>query len=152
MKLRRALKDFPAFTREQIDEFLKPPLIMRLAVMDARGEPNVTPVWYMWEDGKFYITSQTDKKKFTYVQRNPRVGFCIDVYEPEKLESGGARGVHGKGIARIVGDRVETSRRDRQLIVKYTGSLDNSTAKRLLDTPNVCLIVIEPTDLSSWAI
>jgi general stress protein 26 len=148
MRLLRALKEFPGLTSDEIDEFLKQPHLMRLAVMDSRGEPNVTPVWYLWEDNKFYITSQTDKRKYKDVQRNPRVGFSIDIYEPEN--KGGAKGVHGKGNAYVIHDKTQISRRDRQLIVRYTGDLENPTARRLLAIPNVCLIVIEPTELGTW--
>jgi nitroimidazol reductase NimA-like FMN-containing flavoprotein (pyridoxamine 5'-phosphate oxidase superfamily) len=148
MRLRRAIKEYPALTKEEIDEFLKSPRLMRLAVIDSKGEANVTPVWYLWEDDRFYITSQTDKKKYIDVQRNPRVGFSIDIYEPEKNYL--ARGVHGKGYAHVVHDKEEISRRDRQLILKYTGDLENPKAKELLAIPNVCLIVVEPTELGTW--
>ncbi len=148
MKLVQALKELPSLTKEEIDEFLKVPRLMRLAVLDARGEPNVTPVWYLWENDKFYITSQTDKKKYSDVQRNQRVGFSIDIYEPENEHL--AKGVHGKGNAYIVHDREEISSWDRKLIVRYTGNLENPKAKQLLAIPNVCLIVIEPTQLGTW--
>jgi nitroimidazol reductase NimA-like FMN-containing flavoprotein (pyridoxamine 5'-phosphate oxidase superfamily) len=151
MKLLQALKELPSLSKEEIDEFLKQPHIMRLAVMDSKGEPNVTPVWYLWEDDKFYITSQTDKKKYKDIQRNSRVGFSIDIYEPEnKGKKGGGKGVHGKGNAYVIHDKTEISRRDRQLIVRYTGDLENPAARRLLAIPNVCLIVIEPTELGTW--
>jgi len=150
MKLRRAIKELPSLTREEIDNFLKESHLMRLAVIDSKGEPNVTPVWYLWKNNKFYITSQTNWKKYRDIKRKPRVGFSVDVYESEYLRTGGGTGVHGKGNAYFIEDQDEISRRDKQLILKYTGSLDNPVAKRLLAIPNACLIVVEPTELGTW--
>ncbi|MBV8940650.1 MAG: pyridoxamine 5'-phosphate oxidase family protein, partial [Solirubrobacterales bacterium] len=44
----------------------------RLATLDSRGFPHVTPLWFLWSDGAFYFTSLTDRPHLRRLERKPR--------------------------------------------------------------------------------
>jgi nitroimidazol reductase NimA-like FMN-containing flavoprotein (pyridoxamine 5'-phosphate oxidase superfamily) len=39
----------PAFSRQQLDRFLRRPLTARIATLLANGTPVITPVWFEWD-------------------------------------------------------------------------------------------------------
>ena len=41
----------------------EPGLLMRLGTIGRDGFPQVTPVWYLYEDGLFCITTASDRVK-----------------------------------------------------------------------------------------
>ena len=45
-----------ALTEEERDAFLTDLRIGRLATMREDGWPHVTPIWYVWEDGRFVLS------------------------------------------------------------------------------------------------
>ncbi len=64
MKIVHASPGFGSkFTEEQAVKFLSAgKLNLLLGTIDDKGEPNVHPVWYFYEHGKFYIeTAKTAK-------------------------------------------------------------------------------------------
>jgi nitroimidazol reductase NimA-like FMN-containing flavoprotein (pyridoxamine 5'-phosphate oxidase superfamily) len=69
---------------EEIDALLALAVPARLATLDARGYPHVTPLWFVWEDGAFQMTSYADRPHLRRIARNARVGLSIDVEDPER--------------------------------------------------------------------
>lgn len=47
-------------TPEQIDAFLAEPRLCHFATIDARGRVRVRPLWYLWRDGSFLLTTRTE--------------------------------------------------------------------------------------------
>jgi len=45
----------------EIDELLALDVPARLATLDAAGYPHVTPLWFVWSGGAFYMTSISDR-------------------------------------------------------------------------------------------
>ena len=84
----------------ETNEFLKnSKLNLRLGTIDDKGEPNIHPVWYFFENGKLYVlTSKTAKKTQNIINKNIAY-FCID--EDKDLP----KGVRGKASARILNDK-----------------------------------------------
>lgn len=58
----------------------------RLATMDRQGFPHVTPLWFVWEDEAFFMTSIADRPHLRRLASNPRAGLCVDVEEPERAD------------------------------------------------------------------
>lgn len=58
----------------------------RLATLDAEGFPHVTPLWFVWQDGAFYLTSIADRPHLKRLSNNPRAGLGIDVEDPERAD------------------------------------------------------------------
>lgn len=70
--------------RSEIDELSALDVPARLATLDRDGFPHVTPLWFVWADDAFYMTSSADRQHLRRLRRNPRAGLCIDVEAPER--------------------------------------------------------------------
>ena len=57
-----------------------------LATLGKDGFPHVTPIWFVWEDGAFYMTSLTEKAHVGRLERDPRASICVEVEEPERAD------------------------------------------------------------------
>jgi len=69
---------------EEIDALLTADVPARLATLDRQGFPHVTPLWFIWDGGAFYLTSFPDRPHVRRLERDPRAGICVDVEEPER--------------------------------------------------------------------
>jgi len=52
-----------------------------LATLDPTGFPRVIPLWFLWEDGIFYLSSGPKSRHVQELARDPRAGLCIKVEE-----------------------------------------------------------------------
>lgn len=90
---------------DEIEQVLASDVPAHLATLDAKGFPHVTPLWFIWTDGAFYMTSIADRPHLRRVARNPRVGICVDVEFPERTD--GQRPnlqVRAQGVAELFAD------------------------------------------------
>ena len=55
------------------DEFLKIQKILRLSTIDKSNFPHITPVWYMFNDEKIYIGTNTKNQKIKNIEKNNHV-------------------------------------------------------------------------------
>ncbi|MFQ5896408.1 MAG: PPOX class F420-dependent oxidoreductase [Nitrospinota bacterium] len=78
-----------------IESFLAKPLMARIAVTRKDGQPYQKPLWYVYEDGKFLISTGTTGIHTRCLRRDPRVSICID--NPEAPY----QGVMVEGVAEI---------------------------------------------------
>lgn len=63
----------------EIDTFLKSgKKVAKLATVSSKGWPQVTPVWYLYENGHIYITTVPTRVKFRNIEKNPRVAMYFD--------------------------------------------------------------------------
>jgi PPOX class probable F420-dependent enzyme len=60
-----------------VEEFLRDTNFLVLATIRRDGSPQVTPVWYLWEDGHFMINATNGRAKVANMRRNPHVAFVI---------------------------------------------------------------------------
>ncbi|MFJ9369942.1 pyridoxamine 5'-phosphate oxidase family protein [Nocardia sp. NPDC101769] len=63
----------------EVGELLSLDVVAHLATIDSEGYPHVTPIWFLWSDGAFHLTSYTGRPHLGRIMRNPRVGLVIDV-------------------------------------------------------------------------
>jgi len=71
-------------------------LLIRLGIIDEKGEPNVAPFAYYYDDSNsIYFTTRVTTKKVSSLRRRNIVGYCIDDPNPP------FKGVRGKGIIKI---------------------------------------------------
>ena len=63
--------------KSELTAFLSQPRMAHLATSSLDGKPRVSPIWYVYEDGAFYFTTQLDRVKGTHIQRNPHVAVSI---------------------------------------------------------------------------
>ena len=67
-----------AIMDSQILEFLQADRHAILATKGRHGAPQLTPVWYIYEDGVIYVSAQTRTVKIKNLRRDPTVTICID--------------------------------------------------------------------------
>lgn len=69
-------------TRPQWERFLRDRRVCVLATLDAEGRPVLTPVWYLYRDGRLLIRTGADSAKARNVARDPRVTVCVQDERP----------------------------------------------------------------------
>jgi Pyridoxamine 5'-phosphate oxidase len=90
-------------TPEERDAFLgsrDSAWLLKLAVLKPDGWPFVTPIWYQWRDGAFYVVG---RKRSAWVQdliRDPRCSVCVD--EEAMPPAGGLRKVLARCTATVL--------------------------------------------------
>lgn len=132
-------------TEAQIDAFLAPPRHAIVATHRADGPPQVTPVWYVYENRQIYISAGAGTVKVQNLRRDPRVTICVDGGHPD------ARYVILQGTVTILEPHDPLQEQMRwQIIRHYHASEDE--ARRYYDSMRdfvSVLIVLTPEKISS---
>ena len=89
---------YALMTPAQIDEFLRAPRFAIVGTNRTDGAPQLTPVWYLFEDGRLYLTIYVNSAKFRNLSRDPRIGVCVAAEHPD------ARAVMIYGTAELIRD------------------------------------------------
>jgi nitroimidazol reductase NimA-like FMN-containing flavoprotein (pyridoxamine 5'-phosphate oxidase superfamily) len=122
-----AMSPTDSMNQQELKAFLtntKSPL--KLATIDRHGDPVIHPLWYHYDDGRFYLITASNSKKLENAKRQSRVYFCVDT------ETRPYKGAKGKGTTMIVTDSEKAVRMAEMIITKYMRSLENSLGKFLL--------------------
>ncbi len=94
-----------------VDAFLQQPLTALLA---TKG-PTVRPVWFLWEDGVFWVLTGPWARLFDRVKNDPDVALVVDECD---LATGLVRQVIARGPAELVPFDVP---RGRRKLTRYLG-------------------------------
>jgi nitroimidazol reductase NimA-like FMN-containing flavoprotein (pyridoxamine 5'-phosphate oxidase superfamily) len=114
-----------------------------LATLDQALFPRIIPIWFLWEDGIFYLSSGPQSRHVQDLARDPRAGLCITVEEGQ-TEAGYRpfRQIMVRGYAHVQPDTDASWA--RKLIGKYiTGQAGVRRAQRIAGEPLV-VIVLRP--------
>lgn len=135
----------PTMTTAEIAAFLAAPRHAVLGTNTRNGPPQLSPVWYLFEEGKFYISITTGTAKYRNLRRDPRLSLCIDGGHPDY------RTVIVYGVAEFLPvDAPNLSDLRWRIIRRYY--TDEATARRYAEStseqPNV-LLVVTPTRILS---
>lgn len=68
----------PRMSHSEIEHFLADDRHAILATHSAEGPPQLTPVWFLYEDNRLYISAQADTVKVRNLRRDADVSLCID--------------------------------------------------------------------------
>ena len=74
---------FKELTQNEIDEFLGTPHHAVVATNRIDGPPQISPVWYLYEEGRIYIVILVKSAKYRNLRRDPRISICIDAGHPD---------------------------------------------------------------------
>ena len=64
-------------SQTEIEEFLRVPRFAIVATNRVNGPPQLSPVWYLYEDDRIYFTMHVKSAKYRNLRRDPRIGICI---------------------------------------------------------------------------
>jgi len=83
---------------QDLNNFLSNGRILRVASVGSDGTPHIAPIWYVYENGKFYVQTRSRTRKTQNIKANGKVAFSADVGEAFY----DLKAVTGKGTARIL--------------------------------------------------
>ncbi|WP_433732377.1 pyridoxamine 5'-phosphate oxidase family protein [Nocardia sp. CA-129566] len=118
----------------EIAGLLASDIVAHLATIDAAGYPHVTPIWFLWDQHAFRLTSWAGRPHLRRIRANPRVGLVIDREVGRRAD-----GQRPNRQVRIIGDAELTIDPDgvwtQRIWEKYGGSaLDQRDRVRVLIT------------------
>jgi PPOX class probable F420-dependent enzyme len=61
-----------------MDAFLAEPRNAIVAGIRSDGRPHLTPNWFLWQDGRFYVSTTRGRVKYRVFTRDPRIQLAID--------------------------------------------------------------------------
>ncbi|MDA0999788.1 MAG: pyridoxamine 5'-phosphate oxidase family protein [bacterium] len=65
-----------------IDSFLAEKRMCRFSVTRSDGGQLIRPIWYKWEDGKFWISTKSSGVHTRIVKKNPKISIVVDKDDP----------------------------------------------------------------------
>lgn len=136
-----------AMTKDELDAFLTAEKTCRLATVDAKGQPHVSPVWFVWDGECVWINSIVKSQRWTDAMRSPLVGLTVDA-GTDYFE---LRGVEITGTAEAVGPVPRGAGDDDPLVAaaetafgtKYTGGAYYPDGRH-------AWLKITPAKIASW--
>jgi PPOX class probable F420-dependent enzyme len=84
-------------------ERLRTELIAWLTTVNADGQPQSSPVWFLWDDGEIVVCSLASTPRVRNIRADPRVAVNLN----SNLEGGDIVTVEGE--ARIVGTELDVA-------------------------------------------
>ncbi|MFD6156526.1 pyridoxamine 5'-phosphate oxidase family protein [Nocardia sp. NPDC060256] len=131
-------------------ELLTMDVVAHLATIDSDGYPHVTPIWFVWEGGSFYLTSDPGRPHLSRIMRNPKVGLVIDVEAALRAD-----GERPNKQVRVIGDATVSLDPDgiwtQRIRAKY---IDGSIAPDAVERPpdrERKLITVTPRKITTVA-
>ena len=73
----------PTMTETQIEEFLGETRHAILGTNRRDGAPQISPVWYLYEEGRIYIGVLVTSAKYHNLRRDPSISLCVDAGHPD---------------------------------------------------------------------
>jgi len=126
-------------------ERLQRDLTLWLTTVTPEGQPQTSPVWFLWIDGEILLYSRADTPRPANVRANPRVAANFDA------DADGDDVVTMEGVARIVREQAALADVPPAYIEKYAERLSAfgwTMASMLVDYP--VEIRIRPTRVRAW--
>ncbi len=65
-------------TNDKLEAFLSEPNVAVLATVDAKGRAHAAPIWYLYDDGVFIMSTGRGSQKHRNVEANPDVTLVVD--------------------------------------------------------------------------
>lgn len=144
-----------------IDRILRSARIGRMATMGADGYPYITPVNYVWHEGKIYFHCAASGEKLDNLGRDPRVCFQVDIplayldtgFDPERSANRAHQFYHCvivRGDARIVADSPLKVAALNALVASHEEGVEFLHVTEQMPAYNICHVIeITPKSISA---
>lgn len=117
----------PKMNEMQIHAFLSSgKMNLQFGSMDRENEPNIHPVWYIYENEKFYFATEIKSKKIQNIRHNKITYFSIASEEEPFIC------VRGKGKSKILENQKQNLLIAKKIILKYVGNKKSRLASEIL--------------------
>lgn len=70
-------------SQAQVEEFLRAPRFAIVGTNRANASPQLTPVWYLYEEGRLYVSIYVKSAKYRNLLLDPRISLCIAGDHPD---------------------------------------------------------------------
>jgi PPOX class probable F420-dependent enzyme len=135
-----------ALPARDAERFLRGRHVAVLTTINPDGTPLQTPVWYIAEDERIYIRTNSRSTKVRNIRRDARVNLCVQEERPPY------KGVTVRGTAVVEGDRPDLS---AKMARHYLGAIAGFFYIRLRDVREIegnpdAIIVITPQGKYGW--
>jgi PPOX class probable F420-dependent enzyme len=140
-----------ALSQAEIDDYLSRRLMARMATQRADGYPHLTPIWFVWEHGKFLHTLGANRVHLDNLARDPKMSLVID--EDYRLADGlaaGARSVTVRGTAKLSQDPDLILDVTYKALVKYLGEDDARLYTEPIMAEGRTIVTMTPTAWVTW--
>ena len=98
-----------------------------LATIDPDGYPRITPIWFIWEAGAFWMSSVEGQPHLRNLERDPRAAICVDTESDAAIRGVREnRRVRAQGHAELGPDK--DGQWTRRITLKYVPGADGEAA------------------------
>jgi PPOX class probable F420-dependent enzyme len=129
----------------RVAERLRNDLVLWLATVTPNGQPQTSPVWFLWVDDEILLFSRAHTPRPGNIRANPRVAANFD------SDGDGGDVVSIEGEARIAREKTAAADVPPAYVEKYAAKLASSgwtMTSMLVDYP--VEIRIRPTRIRAW--
>jgi PPOX class probable F420-dependent enzyme len=138
-----------ALSPEERDEFVARKLVARMATQREDGWPHVTPIWYVWEDGRFLLSLGNSRRHLANLRRDPHVTMCVDVDPRVEDPTKTPRAAVCFGLAELVTDESRVREVTEKMELRYLGAVPPEFEEALWFEGRT-VVVIEPQRWLAW--
>jgi PPOX class probable F420-dependent enzyme len=129
----------------RLEAFLAEPRNVIVAGIRKDGRPHLSPNWFFWDGGKFYVSTTRKRVKYHVFRRDPRVELVVD-------DATGHRYVHVSGTVEIREDVPAELPRFRAIREKHGRVVppDDQLAAELIADDRVLLAITPSAPPAAW--
>jgi PPOX class probable F420-dependent enzyme len=138
-----------ALSPAEREEFLSRKLVGRLASVREDGWPHVTPIWYLWEGGRFLLSLGNSRRHLANLRRDPHVTMCVDVDPRVEDPTKTPRSVVCFGLAELVEDEPRVREVTEKMELRYLGAVPPEFEEALWFEGRTA-VIIEPQRWLAW--
>jgi PPOX class probable F420-dependent enzyme len=132
---------YAVMSQAETEEFLRVPRFAVVGTVRKNGTPQLTPVWYLYENGRVYISVSINSAKYRNLSRNTGICICIAAEHPD------ARAVMIYGEAELIAEQSTWSEDIHWRITRRYSNSDEEAQAFLDSLPideSIALIAVTP--------
>lgn len=132
---------------DSMREFLDGRHYATLATLNEDGTIHLTPVWYLFEDERFFVSSASSARKARNILSRPEASIVVD----SRRRQGDERHVSASGTAEIInGERARAIH--AKILKRYVtpAGMEDQGVGPVFEAAGDVVISIKPNVVSAW--